>query len=232
MNVSLDEDKAASLKVAAGDYVCFCITDAGLGVSEELLSKIFEPFFTTKSEGNGTGLGLSMVYRFVKDSGGTIDVASEVGRGTSFSLYFPRSCNSVPVADDNVSNTDSAVGGSETILVVEDEEEIRFLTSLILRDAGYKVLEAEHGHEGLGVIQNSDENIDLVFTDISMPGDMNGVQMAARIQVLKPQIRLLFTSGYAADAIPDMNLASEYPILHKPYQPQDLLLKIREILEG
>ena len=102
----------------------------------------------------------------------------------------------------------------------------------ILREAGYKVLEASDGHQALRVIENNQGDIDLIFTDISMPGDMNGVQMAARAQVLRPNIGLLFTSGYAADAIPDMNLASEYPILHKPYQPHDLLLKIRNIIDG
>ena len=232
-NTMLDEMVAKSLGVEAGAYVKLTVSDTGSGMKEDVVEKIFDPFFTTKDIGKGTGLGLSTVYGFVKESGGAIEVESEKGKGTTFSLYFPQSTEETPSQETEKKPCEEQNnGGCETILVVEDEEEIRFLTTAMLRNEGYKILEASNGQEAVSVIQQSTESVDLLFTDIAMPGEMNGVQAAARVQALKPNIKLLFTTGYAMGSVPDIELTEEYPVLNKPYQPEDLMLKIRQVLDG
>ena len=236
-NVVLSVDEARGVNLTAGSYVKLTVSDTGTGISEEVLGRVFDPFFTTKEVGKGTGLGLSMVYGFVKESKGEIVVESSAEHGTKFSLYFPvlqTEDDIIEFSEDDIAlafTSDNTTGGGESILVVEDEEEIRFLTSALLKQKGYTVFEAANGNEALEFIQNNGHHIDLLFTDIAMPGDMNGVQMAARVQVLKPDIKFLFTSGYASKSLPDMELIEHYPMIDKPYQPDDLMFKIRKTLD-
>ncbi len=234
-NTNINDKLATVLKISAGSYVKLSITDTGDGIDDEVISRVFDPFFTTKDVGKGTGLGLSMVYGFVTDSNGAIEVESQKNQGTTFHLYFPASSaeQTIEGSEDQESNDKPASKSdiSHTILVVEDEAEIRLLTKMLLVEAGYNVVEAEDGQEALDIIAQCGDDIDLVFTDIAMPGEMNGVQAAARMQVIKPTIKLLFTSGHAAEAVPDMELLSDYPVLAKPYQPQALISKIKDALK-
>lgn len=233
--VQPDDALVNRLSIEPGAYVKLTISDTGTGMPAEVREKVFEPFFTTKDVGKGTGLGLSMVYGFVQESGAYIDVESALGEGTHFHLYFPRSLEEFAQVEDPSSVVrPKPVGGDETILLVEDEDDIRFIASMVLKGAGYTVLEATNGQEGLEMMQTHADakDIDLVFTDIAMPGDMNGIQMAARVQVLNPEVRLLFTTGYGEGALPDMNLVARYPVVNKPYGPDDLLSRIRSVLDG
>ncbi len=228
--VYLDDPIAQSLGLAAGDHICLSIEDTGFGMSQDVLDNIFDPFFTTKDIGAGTGLGLSMVYGFVRETGGAISVESSIGEGTKFSLYFPRSHKTLSADNQGECNAAPIDAGGETILVVEDEVEIRTVAAMILQANGYNIIQAEDGIEALHILQNEDEKIDLIFTDISMPGGMNGVQMAARAQVLQPGVKLLFTTGYSSMVTPDMSLIEDYPILNKPYDTDVLVEKIKEVL--
>lgn len=235
IEIAHDDPLVVQLVIRAGAYVKLTISDTGLGMKEEVREKIFEPFFTTKDIGKGTGLGLSTVYGFVQESGGVIDVESAENEGTSFSLYFPRSANGMSVLDDEAApQAADLVGGDETILLVEDEEDIRFIASMLLKDAGYTVIEAANGQQALDVMQAyiGPKPIDLLFTDIAMPGEMNGIQMAARAQVLQPALKLLFTTGYGAGALPDMDLVARYPVVNKPYNPDDMITSVRKALDA
>ncbi len=229
-NVTLDDPIASSMELSPGGYVCLSVEDTGFGMSEDILNNIFDPFFTTKDVGQGTGLGLSMVYGFVRETGGAVRAQSNIGEGTQFHLYFPKSENALLESVENENDLLPIMPGCETILVVEDEQEIRAMTTMFLRSNGYNILEAEDGIEALHIIQSTKEDVDLIFTDIAMPGGMNGVQMAARAQVLEPNVRLLFTTGYSSAATPDMALIENYPILNKPYEPDALIKKIQEVL--
>lgn len=231
-NVSLDVEDAESLGITVGEYVRLDVLDNGSGIKDDLLQNIFDPFFTTKEVGKGTGLGLSMVYGFVKDSGGGIDVKNSEDGGACFSLYFPKSVRANTLKPEDVEIKRHRRKAEGTILIVEDEPEIRALNSDLLWAQGYKVVEAASGDEGLALLQQNLDSVDLIFTDIVMPGEMNGVQMVARAQVLKPEIKFLFTTGYAKGAIPDMALAEAYDILNKPFKPDDLLDHLDRIMRG
>ena len=202
-----------------------------------MIDHIFEPFYTTKEVGRGSGLGLSTVYSFVRQSHGAVTVDSMPGEGSTFRLYFPHATQAEQIVpadqgtDDDIADDRDITGNQDkTILVVEDEDEIRFLATMLLEGEGYRVLEAANGNEAFAVLKQEDQDIDLLFTDIAMPGGMNGVQVAARMQTVMPDIKLLFTSGYAARSLPDMSLIDNYPMIDKPYRPQDLIVKIRETL--
>ncbi len=232
-NVQVDGAVAEKLKLEPGPFVKLTLSDTGTGIPDHVVEKIFDPFFTTKDVGKGTGLGLSMVYGFIQESGGAIGVESKKGEGTSFHLYFPKSQMKVENKHlDQIPIEEGGVNGSETILVVEDEDEIRRITVDLMEKYGYRVLEAANGHEAIDVLRGANESIDLVFTDIAMPGEMNGVQMAARAEVLQPNIKLFFTTGYAKDAVPDMHLAERYAMINKPYDPVSLMRKLREVLDA
>lgn len=231
-NIDLNEERAAALGLSIGTYVRLTVSDTGSGMSPNVAAKIFDPFFTTKDVGKGTGLGLSMVYGFVKESGGAIEVESITGHGTAFTLYFPRSDSEVLTVKSEEMIPQTITGGLETILIVEDENDIREMGCDMLRDAGYTVLHAKDGIQALEIIQEKGDGIDLVFTDIAMPGDMNGVQMAARAQALIPDVKLLFTSGYASGSLPDMELSEQYTHLNKPYRPEELMSTLRHILDA
>jgi signal transduction histidine kinase len=231
-NLIMDEEHAQAIGLnKAGTYVELCVADSGAGISADVIDKIFDPFFSTKDIGKGTGLGLSMVYGFVKESGGAIHVKSVYGEGTQFLIYFPQSLSQALVHNNaEQPYSDDILRGHETILLVEDESDIRALTSDTIRQWGYTVLEAANGAEALELIQSTNQKIDLIFTDIAMPGGMNGVQMAARAQTLLPNVKLLFTTGYAAGTVPDMHFTERYLLINKPYRPFELMRILRKAL--
>ena len=218
--------------VRPGEYVLLVVTDTGTGMTEDVKAHIFEPFFTTKPQGKGTGLGLATCYGIVKQSGGLIHVYSELGRGTTFKIYLPRVDAEVdhPVARPTLQKLPT---GRETILVAEDELDVRNLTVDILRNLGYHVIEASNGEEGIRLAQeNGNDKIDLLFTDIVMP-QMDGKQLADWFGTVRPSTRVLFTSGYTADAIIHRGILEErIAFLEKPFSPAVLAQRVREVLDG
>ena len=232
-NATLDESYTDShIGVTPGDYVMLSVSDTGLGMTPEIKERIFEPFFTTKEKGKGTGLGLSIVYGIVQQSGGSIWVYSELGLGTTFKVFLPR------IEEDAESLRPTAVPtkslqGSETILVVEDEEIVRKLACKVLEKNGYRVLEASNGEEALHIVQKQNGNpIHLVVTDVVMPG-MNGRQLVDRLVSLWPQIKALYMSGYTNDAIAHHGVLDPgIAYIQKPFTPDDLTLKVRKVLDG
>jgi PAS domain S-box-containing protein len=233
-NVNLDEQYAAhNLEVTPGDYVCVSVSDSGGGIPPEILERVFEPFFTTKEVGRGTGLGLSMVYGFAKQSGGHVKIYSEVGHGTRVTLYLPRTAaaerEAEPVAPPAVR---AHPAGHETILVVEDSESVRKVAVSILRGLGYQVLEAEDGPSALTILAGGEE-IDLLFTDLIMPNGMDGEELLKRAHVLRPGLKALFTSGYSEHFLQSRgNADAGVPLLNKPYRVQKLSEAVRKALDG
>ena len=228
-NVVLDQDLHA--EAAAGEYVMVSVSDTGCGMSEEVRQQVFEPFFTTKGVGQGSGLGLSMVYGFVEQSGGQVVVQSEEGFGTSLDLYFPRTKTAALAKVEETAVAQFVPGGDETILVVEDEEDVRFTVVALLHDFGYETLEAENGPKALDILKSRDD-IDLLFTDIMMPGGMRGPVLAHQAREIRPDLKVLFTSGYAESAILHRGaLVSESAFISKPYRNEELALKLRTVLD-
>jgi len=229
-NRELDERYACEhVTVRAGSYVLLEVRDTGEGMNEETKSRMFEPFFTTKEQGKGTGLGLSMVYGIVQQSGGHIEVRSELGRGTSFQIYLPAVAESADPLSKLKAGTPIA-RGTETILLVEDEALVRNFTRELLTALGYRVFFATDGFEALRVQAREQCPIDLLITDVLMP-HMNGPQLAKRLQQVLPNIGILFLSGYTADAAVRQGLRAEAAFLQKPFSPDDLARKTREVLD-
>jgi PAS domain S-box-containing protein len=229
--VKLDVDYAAMYpQVRTGEYVMIAVTDNGQGMSEEIKRHAFEPFFTTKAVGSGSGLGLSMVYGFARQSGGHVQLYSEPSMGTSVRIFLPRLRGEV-TEDAVAANGRAALpSGNELILVVEDDPRVRRVAVARLRDAGYRVLEAQNGAEALALFdQNPD--IALLFTDIVMPGGMNGDQLAEAVRELRPDVGILFTSGYASPEITSGKLLQESNWLKKPYTTRELATRLRELLD-
>lgn len=218
-------------QVRAGDYVLVAVTDNGTGMSDEVKQRAFEPFFTTKTTGAGTGLGLSMVYGFVRQSGGHIQIYSEPGQGTSIRLFLPAVQGSLvsSQAEDSLPLTLDYPGGDEVILAVEDDARVRRVTVARLESMGYKVYEASNGFEALDVLDKHDD-IALVFTDIAMPG-MSGDQLAEHVRERWPDIRILFTSGYAEPAVAGKEMAADESWLKKPYTARELAVQLRSLLD-
>ena len=230
-NVHLDDDYASNnAEVAPGDYVMMAVTDTGTGMPDDVLAHVFEPFFTTKEVGKGTGLGLSMIYGFAKQSGGHAKIYSEVGHGTTVRLYLPRlTTESKPEA---AAAAPPRKGGGETILVVEDNPDVRRLVVRQLRDLGYEVIEAANGPQALQILDGGG-SIDLLFTDVVMPGGMTGRQLAEAAKTRRPDLKTLFTSGYTEDSI--LRLGKLDPgvrLLSKPYRKHELATRVREALDG
>ncbi|KAB8043805.1 response regulator [Janthinobacterium aquaticum] len=212
----------------ADDYVLLEIADTGTGMEPAVLQRAFEPFFTTKPTGQGTGLGLSMAYGFVKQSGGEILLKSEVGVGTSVKIFLLRSQAAAPEMEAVISEPLS--GGQETILVVEDEEEVRRTTVELLTALGYRVLQAAHAGSAMSLIQ-SGIPIDLVFTDVIMPGEMSSLQLSVAVREYLPDTQVLFTSGYAEGVLAhEGKLDPGVNLLQKPYTPDVLSTRIRQVL--
>jgi two-component system cell cycle sensor histidine kinase/response regulator CckA len=200
-----------------------------MGMDEATRQRVFEPFFTTKEVGKGTGLGLSTIYGIVQQVHGHIEVASDLGKGTSFRIYGPR-VDSAPLAGEAVQAGPPPALGSETILVVEDQTDVRRLTALILKQQGYNVLEAADGTEALALISQHAAPIHLLLTDLVMPG-MNGRQLAEQIKTLRPGVKVLYTSGYDEDMVANRGLMDEgVAYIPKPFGPDDLAQKVREVL--
>jgi PAS domain S-box-containing protein len=231
-NSDLDERYAEQHpEVRPGHYVLVAVSDTGQGMDEATKARIFEPFFTTKEPGKGTGLGLAMVYGFIKQSGGHIEVDSELNHGTIVKLYLPRADEGMPVATV-LPEQFTALGGTETILVVEDEATVRNLLRRILQSRGYTILEALNGQEAIEVAQQHVGRIDLLITDLVMPR-MSGRELAKRLTQIRPEMRTLLMSGYSDKVALDQGmLHASAAFMQKPFSPTDLLRKVRELLNG
>lgn len=228
--VELDELYARTHNgVAPGTYVMFSVTDTGMGMAPEVVERIFEPFFTTKEHGKGTGLGLATIYGIVQQHGGTIWVYSEPNCGTVFKIYLP--AYSDEVTQDPVHASYVNVGGTETVLVVEDEEAVRMLVGNVLGAYGYRVLLAASPAEALAIVENGQEHIDLLLTDVILP-QMNGMELFMRLSVQRPGLRVLFMSGYTGNTALTQGIGQgNFDLLQKPFSVQALTLGVRQALE-
>jgi two-component system, cell cycle sensor histidine kinase and response regulator CckA len=228
----VDERYARRLREARpGHFVGFRVTDTGTGMTRETLAHIFEPFFTTKDVGKGTGLGLATVYGIVKQHQGWIEVETKEGMGTTFTIFLPASQQLAEVQKPR-SSVDDLPRGSETVLVVEDEEPLRNLVTEVLRHAGYKVFGAGTGAEALDIWEREKHHIDLLFTDMMMPEGMSGRELAEKILRDAPHLRVMFTSGYPTEALGDEITRGEHCFLQKPYSPATLAQSVRECLDA
>jgi CheY-like chemotaxis protein len=224
-----DPGKFADLPL--GQYVLISATDTGTGIAPEHLAKVFDPFFTTKEAGKGTGLGLSSVYGFARQSGGHVRVLSELGRGTTVELYLPRGFEATNEVTGN-HEPDGAPRGSETILVVEDDDMVRQHVCNQLESLGYNYIATEGADRALNLIARQTK-IDLLFTDVIMPGNMNGKQLANAARALRPNIKVLYTSGYSDSVFSqDDHMDQTVHLLNKPYQRLELARKIRQVLSS
>ncbi|MBQ1497172.1 MAG: PAS domain-containing protein [Sphingomonas sp.] len=234
-NTHLDSHYAAQdAEVTPGQYVLICVSDTGTGMDEETLAHAFEPFFTTKEVGRGTGLGLSMVYGFIKQSGGHVRIYSERGDGTTVKIYLPRVHGTARDAAAAHAPAPPAPQGNvdETILVCEDDENVRAYTVEVLRELGYRVIEAGDGPAALAALDAEREAIDLLFTDVVLPGGMTGAVLAAEAHAKRPDLRILFTTGYARNAIVHHGrLDPGVQLLPKPFTYTDLAAKVRDMLD-
>jgi signal transduction histidine kinase/ActR/RegA family two-component response regulator len=233
-NAALDESYAAMhADLAAGQYVMLAIRDTGVGMSPDVKARAFEPFFTTKPFGQGTGLGLSMVYGFVKQSGGHVRIDSEPGQGTTIRLYLPRYVQQPsPLAATRVAGPGRTHGAAETVLVVEDDDTVRHAAVEALREIGYQVLEAPDAMEAFRLIADRG-GIDLLFTDVGLPGGVNGRALADAAHNIHPTLKVLFTTGYTLDSTSDSGpLNGDAHFLAKPFSLQQLEAKVREVLDA
>ena len=229
----LDGNAGTERDLPPGQYVSLSVTDTGTGMSKETIGRIFEPFFTTKPLGQGTGLGLSMIYGFVRQSNGQVRVYSELGHGTTMCLYLPRhhgEATSSEAADEG--NGCLETGYGETVLVIDDEPTVRLLMVDALQDAAYRVLEAADGSVGLKILQ-SDTRIDLLLTDVGLPGGMNGRQVADAARTLRPTLKVLFVTGYAENAVVgNGHLDRGMQVISKPFGMTALTNKVRDMIDG
>jgi PAS domain S-box-containing protein len=234
-NVVFDADQAdAHAELKPGHYVQLSISDTGAGIPPDVRDRVFEPFFSTKQKGRGNGLGLAMVYGFVKQTGGHVTLYSELGHGTTINLHLPRveDAAAIPAAAEK-STAGAAPEPRETILVVEDDERVRQLTVRRLKMIGYQVLEAIDGPKALDILRQSGK-VDLVFTDLVMPGGLSGRDVATHARVLRPGIKVLLTSGYAEELVHggDDLQREQLTVLRKPYQQAELVAALRHVLVG
>jgi CheY-like chemotaxis protein len=230
-NVHLDEDYVAPFRdVEAGDYVMLSVSDTGQGMAPEIRDRAFEPFFTTKEVGRGSGLGLPMVYGFVKQSHGHVQIYSEIGYGTTVKVYLPRDEGELPSYLEEEGETTPDMGSGERVLVVEDNEEVRSLTNLVLNGLGYRTVLASDAQSALDVLAATSD-IDVLFTDVVLPGGTNGFELAQRARTLRPRLKVLYTSGYTNNAIIQSGVADDTVVLiAKPYRKADLAMKMRQVL--
>lgn len=232
-NVTIDDTyMAQETDIAPGEYVRLSVSDNGAGMSIEAQRRAFEPFFTTKSDSGGTGLGLAMVYGFVRQSGGHVTLYSELGLGTSFGLYFPavRAADALGENLKPVADTQMPRGQGQTVMVVEDNPRVRKLSLERIRDLGFATLEAASGDDAYQMLRNGAQ-ADLVFSDLVMPGALNGYALAEKVAAEFPAIRILLTSGYASDVVTgSMPKSTGHDILHKPYRQKDLARRLQALL--
>ncbi len=219
--------------VSPGQYVAICVSDSGAGMEPEMLERVFEPFFTTKEVGKGTGLGLSMVYGYVKQSGGHVKLYSEPGEGTTVKLYLPRLAGGLAAEEEEVDHPVPEGAQEETILVCEDDDDVRAYSVEVLRELGYRVLEAHDGPSALRLLERQEGRVDLLFTDVVLPSGMNGADVAAEARKLRPDLKVLFTTGYARNAIVHHGrLDAGVELITKPFSYADLAARIRDLLDG
>jgi CheY-like chemotaxis protein len=230
-NVELDEEYAAHhVGVVPGRYVMLAVSDTGTGMDEQTRARIFEPFFTTKEPGKGTGLGLSTVYGIVKQSGGSIWMYSEVGRGTTFKIYLP--AVDAPAAQDPAATAPTRRRGAETVLLAEDDEQLRRFAHRALTAQGYTVLEAASGTDALELGRSHAGPIHLLLTDVGIPG-LDGRSLAQALTVERPELRVLFMSGYADKAIVHHGVVDpDVAYLAKPFTTEAIARKVREVLDA
>jgi CheY-like chemotaxis protein len=231
-NVILNGHEAGGPTVESGSYVILTIADTGIGMDQETQRHIFEPFFTTKEVGKGTGLGLAMVHGIVKQSGGHISVHSESGQGTVFRIYFPRN-DEPPEQASFLPLVGQGLSGSETIIVVEDEDNLRSFLETVLTQYGYKVLTAANGNEALELCRQHCPTVDLLLTDVVLPGGINGRALAEQLLQSCPRLKTLFISGYTDDDIFRQGVLKEkVAFLQKPFGVASLAEKVREVLNA
>jgi signal transduction histidine kinase len=232
-NKWLDDRAASDRDLPPGQYISLCVTDTGTGMTPEIIARAFDPFFTTKPIGEGTGLGLSMIYGFARQSGGQIRVYSEIGKGTTMCLYLPRHHSEPEIEQDaRLETTVKSGGDGEVVMVIDDEPGIRMLISEVLEDGGYSAIEASDGPAGMRVLQSS-AKIDLLITDVGLPGGMNGRQVADAARITRPDLKVLFVTGYAENAvIGNGQLEKGMHVLAKPFAIEVLARKIRELIDG
>jgi signal transduction histidine kinase len=232
-NSHIDEAYAANYaEVSPGQYVAISVSDTGNGMDEETLLRAFEPFYTTKPVGRGTGLGLSQVYGFVKQSGGHVKIYSEVDHGTTVKIYLPRLITEHQAAAAPDDDTPAPAGeAEETILVLEDDDDVRAYSVDILRELGYRVVEAHDGPSALRLLERQ-ARVDLLFTDVVLPGGMTGAQVAQQAREARPALKVLFTTGYARNAIIHQGrLDKGVRLITKPFGSSDLASKVRDVLD-
>jgi PAS domain S-box-containing protein len=232
-NTHLDRSYAAqNAEVSPGQYVTICVSDTGAGMDSDTIGRVFEPFFTTKEVGKGTGLGLSMVYGFVKQSGGHVKIYSEPGEGTTAKIYLPRLLS--PSDDEEQSAEQLAPEGTseETILVLEDDDDVRAYSVEVLRELGYRVIEAHDGPSALRLLERQEGRVDLLFSDVVLPGGLNGANVAEEARKLRPGLKVLFTTGYARNAIVHHGrLDPGVELITKPFSYADLAARVRDMLD-
>ena len=231
VNRVLDNAEAFPLEMRTGEYICLSVTDTGTGMSDEVVQRAFDPFYTTKPLGQGTGLGLSMIYGFAKQSGGQVLIEFSLGHGTTIYLFLPRHSEAANATDD-VADFASAprANAGETVLIVDDEPSVRMLVTEVLAELGYTAIESADGASAL-VVLRSDTRIDLLVTDVGLPGGMNGRQLADFGRTARPDLKVLFITGYAEKAaMGDVGLATGMAILTKPFAMDGLAIRIKELL--
>jgi CheY-like chemotaxis protein len=230
-NKWLDDRAARERDVPPGQYVSLSVTDNGTGMTPDVIERAFDPFFTTKPLGRGTGLGLSMIYGFVRQSGGQVRIYSEVGKGTTMCLYFPRWLGAAD-AEDTAGIEPVESGFGETVLVLDDDATVRMLIAEVLTENHYRLLEAADGPSALKILEDKQHRIDLMVTDVGLPGGMNGRQVADAARQLRPELRILFITGYAENAVVgNGHLEPGMAVLAKPFAMSSFANKVRDILE-
>jgi len=232
-NKWMDERAARQHEMPEGQYLSLCVTDTGTGMAPEVIERAFEPFFTTKPIGEGTGLGLSMIYGFARQSGGEVRIYSEIGEGTTVCIYLPRHSSKIAVED--IAPRASELPRSERaaiVLIVDDEPTVRMLLTEIVEDLGYTAIQAGDSAAGLKVLQ-SDVTIDLLVTDVGLPGGMNGRQMADAARTSRPDLKVLFITGYAENAVVgNGRLEPGMAVLTKPFPIEAMAARIRSMAEA
>ena len=230
-NKWLDRDAAKERELSPGQYVTLCVSDTGTGMPPEVMRRAFDPFYTTKPIGEGTGLGLSMIYGFARQSGGQVRIYSEIGQGTLVCLYIPRHLGDAEEADSmpDLAHAPRAESG-ETVLIVDDEPTVRMLVTEVLEDLGYIAIEASDGTAGLRILQ-SNARIDLLVTDVGLPGSLNGRQVADAGRTLRPGLKVLFITGFAENAVVgNGQLGHGMQILTKPFAMESLATRIKDMI--
>jgi PAS domain S-box-containing protein len=215
-------------ELAAGEYVAVSVSDAGCGMSKDVLARAFEPFYTTKEVGKGTGLGLSQVYGFAKQYGGTARIESKRGKGTTVRLYLPRAEGRTRT-ERSLTDLSYAPSGNATVLVVEDNVDVREMITDVLSHLGYAVLVASTGPEALAILRQ-DASVQLLLSDVVLPGGVSGLELARAARELSPELKVLLTSGYVAEKTKAELMRSEFPLISKPYRPAELAAKLEEVL--